>query len=158
MRSVKIATLILVFLCCTLSTFAQQLPTKPPSAWSINLNTGGAPWEIQFRVTIEQDGNIRIEKKDKRAPEFKQIHDGHLPEAQLKEIYSHTVSALAGFRFRDAPSDVADGTSLRLSLSAYGTSMQIGIAGLQDAGAAGEHVKAVLKLMNENIPKDAKVW
>lgn len=158
MRIYYITSFVLGVLCYSLPTYGQQLPANPPPEWSIYLDTGGAPWEVQFKVVIGHEGSIRIEKRDKGAADYKIAHEGTLEEALLNEIYSHTVSALRSFRLRESPSDLVDGSSVRLSLSVYGSSIQIHISELRDAPAAGENVAAMLELINGSIPNDVKVW
>ena len=158
-------TLRLIFTClmmtlCAGASELDGLPIKPPKDWQLCLSLGGAPWEVRFRVRIDQTGELSVEKLDPKAKEagFQAIFSGKLPPEDAGGIYEAAAKSLQSFRFPQQPNDLADGTSVAVGLTIYKRTVTMTFGGLQDARKASPEIARILDAINKRLPEKSKIW
>ncbi|HEX8651565.1 MAG TPA: hypothetical protein VF708_12055 [Pyrinomonadaceae bacterium] len=163
LKAMKMHILILAIVTlCSVSVFGQTQSSNPkaPDEWEMYLNTGGAPWEKQFQVRLDQSGQLTVIEQDPRrssGPATKTF-PVKISEGEAQEIYGLTLEALRKFHFAERHYEAFDGTNLVIGLRIYDTTLEGSFFHLMYVEEAGSEIARIVSLINKHLPKEHLVY
>ncbi|HKB66849.1 MAG TPA: hypothetical protein VKC61_13415 [Pyrinomonadaceae bacterium] len=158
----KTASALVLIVICSLSLHGQDKgpASKQPVEWSFSLNTGGAPWYKKFNVELNQIGNFIVTEDDPNNmpnPTTSKVTI-KLSINDAQEIYEQTFKAFREFGSKEKKVERADGTNLRLQLSANGRVQVMQFSHMGQIEEESMEVAKLLLLINKHLSKDHQVY
>jgi hypothetical protein len=156
-----VSALLLIVICLLVLHGQGKSPaSKQPVEWSFSLNTGGAPWYKKFNVELNQIGNLVVIEDDPDKmpnPTISKVTI-KLSVNDAQEIYEQTLKAFREFRSKEKKEERADGTNLRLQLSANGRVQVMQFSHIGQIEEESTEVAKVLLLINKHLSKEHQVY